>query len=76
MIIRLAHPDELKRTRFQVLWPHLKDASFATLDVDSEKTAIHIAAVNDEGVVVGLLLCSFSLLTDIQINLLEIRLLG
>jgi GNAT superfamily N-acetyltransferase len=53
MIIRKAHPDELKRTRYKVLWPHLTDASFATLDVDSKKTAIHIAAVNDEGVVVG-----------------------
>jgi GNAT superfamily N-acetyltransferase len=53
MIIRKAHPDELKRTRYKVLWPHLTDASFASLDVDLEKSAFHIAAENKEGEVVG-----------------------
>jgi len=53
MIIRVAHPDDLKRTRFDVLWPHLEDASFASLEVDLDKSAIHIAAENEKGEVVG-----------------------
>jgi hypothetical protein len=44
---------ELREVRYKVLWPHLESMEDAVIDIDSSEGAIHLAAFDERGKVVG-----------------------
>ena len=43
--------EALKEVRYAVLWPHLKSAEDARIDIDEHEGAIHLAGMKGEEVV-------------------------
>ena len=43
--------EALKEVRYEVLWPHLKSAEDARIDIDESEGAIHLAGIKGEEVV-------------------------
>ena len=49
--VRKVDSQVLKQVRYQVLWPHLKNETQATIDIDQSEFAIHLAAFKNGNVV-------------------------
>lgn len=53
MSVKQVNARELKELRLEVLWPHLRSHEEAVIDIDGSEGAVHLAAFDEGGIMVG-----------------------